>query len=73
MSSLSCRYLIRGREKLADPFFEAFMRQTNGLQIGLRQRGREGIFWRIPIVMAVTVFIRTVRTCLQQMERDKPK
>lgn len=73
MSSLSCRYLIRGREKLADPFFEAFMRHTNGLQIGLRQRGRQGIFWRIPIVMAVTVFIRTARTCLQQIEGDKPK
>lgn len=73
MSSLSNRHLIRGREKLADPFFEAFMRHTNGLQIGLRQRGKEGVFWRILTVMAVTVFIRTERTRLQQMEGDKPK
>lgn len=44
------------------------MRHKNGLQIGFRQKGREGVFWRIPIVMVVTVFMRMARTCLQQME-----
>lgn len=41
------------------------MRHTNRPQIGLKQRGKERIFWRIPIVMVVNVLIRTTRTRLK--------